>query len=91
MTVPTKVVVDCSTGFVSEIPLTDEEMITNNIALIKSLFFPSKNRFFILGNEYIIGESKYIPPYVPSLDTNILLENVDSHKHKIQLFYTNTV
>ena len=31
MTVPTKVVVDCSTGFVSEIPLTDEEMTQREI------------------------------------------------------------
>jgi hypothetical protein len=72
-------------------PLTEEEIITNNIALIMSLFFAPKKRFYILGNEYIIGETKYIPPYVPSLDTNILLENVDSHKHKIPLFYTITV
>ena len=26
MTIPTKVVVDCATGFISEVPLTDEEM-----------------------------------------------------------------
>ena len=26
MTIPTKVVVDCATGFISETPLTDEEM-----------------------------------------------------------------
>ena len=31
MTVPTKVVVDCSTGFVSEIPLTDEEMTQREV------------------------------------------------------------
>ena len=31
MTVPTKVVVDCSTGFVSEIPLTDEEMAQREV------------------------------------------------------------
>ena len=31
MTVPTKVVVDCSTGFVSEIPLTDEEIAQREV------------------------------------------------------------
>ena len=31
MTVPTRVVVDCSTGFVSEIPLTDEEMTQREV------------------------------------------------------------
>ena len=31
MTVPTKVIVDCSTGFVSEIPLTDEEMTQREV------------------------------------------------------------
>ena len=31
MTVPTKVVVDCSTGFVSEIPLTDEEIAQQEV------------------------------------------------------------
>jgi len=72
-------------------PLSQEEIITNNIALIKSLFFPVKGKFFILGNEYIIGKSSYIPKYVQSTDTNTSLEKVDSHQHNIPLFYTITV
>ena len=72
-------------------PLTNDEIIINNIGIIKNLFFPSKGRFYILGNEYIIGESKYIPPYIPSSETNTLLEKVDSHNHNIPLFYTITI
>lgn len=44
-------------------PLTDEEIITNNIGLIKNLFFPREGRFYVLNHEYVIGKSKYIPPY----------------------------
>ena len=36
MTVPTKVIVDCSTGFVSEIPLTDEEMTQREVDAVAS-------------------------------------------------------
>ena len=72
-------------------PLSTEEIIINNIGLIKSLFFPPKGRFFILGNEYIIGESKYIPSYIKSIETNRSLEKVDSHSHNIPLFYTITI
>ena len=63
---------DMMSDFISDIitikkddPLTEEEIITNNIGLIKDLLFAAKSRFFILGNEYIIGESKYLPPYTP--------------------------
>ena len=72
-------------------PLSSEEIISNNIGLIQSLFFPVKGKFFILGNEYIIGESNYIPPYVPSTDKNNSLKSVDSHKHDIPMFYTITI
>jgi hypothetical protein len=55
-------------------PLTEEEIITNNIELIKRLFLPVKSHFYILGNDYIIGKSKYIPPYVTSTETNTKLD-----------------
>jgi hypothetical protein len=45
-------------------PLTDKEIITNNIGIIKKIFLPKNGRFFILGHEYVINESKYLPPYV---------------------------
>lgn len=67
-------------------PLTEEEIIINNIELIKSLFFPLNGRFFILGNEYVIGQSKYVPPYVASVEINEPLSK-DSVK-KIPLAYT---
>jgi hypothetical protein len=67
-------------------PLTKDDIITNNIQLIKSLFFPSKGRFYILGNEYIIGQSKYIPPYTPSQEENKKL--LEETKEKIPLAYT---
>ena len=82
---------DTITTIQKDEPLSQEEIITNNIALIKSLFFPVKGKFFILGNEYIIGKSSYIPKYVASTDTNTSLEKVDSHQHNIPLFYTITI
>lgn len=66
-------------------PLTEEEIIVNNIELIKSLFFPLKGRFFVLGNEYVIGQSKYVPPYVPSVEMN---ESLKESVKKIPLAYT---
>jgi hypothetical protein len=66
-------------------PLTEEEIITNNIELIKRLFLPIKSHFYILGNDYIIGKSKYIPPYVASTETNTKL---DTPTRKIPLAYT---
>ena len=66
-------------------PLTEEDIITNNIELIKRLFFPLKGHFFILGNDYVIGKSKYIPPFVPSSETNTKL---DTETKKIPLAYT---
>jgi hypothetical protein len=69
-------------------PLTEEEIITNNIELIKSLFFAPKSHFFILGNDYIIGESKYLPPYVPSNEKN---KGLSSETKQIALNYTITV
>jgi hypothetical protein len=51
-------------------PLTSDEIITNNIGLIKSLFFPVNGLFFILGHEYVIAKSRYIPPYSASSDIN---------------------
>lgn len=68
-------------------PLTDEEIISNNIGLIKSLFFPVNGRFFVLGHEYIINESKYIPPYIPSTNYNEKLKD----RKNIPLSYTITV
>ena len=68
-------------------PLTDEEIITNNIGLIKGLFFPVNGRFFVLGHEYIINESKYIPPYIPSTNYNEKLKD----RKSIPLSYTITV
>ena len=41
-------------------PLTELEIVTNNIGLIKSLFFPVNGRFYILGHDYIINKSQYI-------------------------------
>jgi hypothetical protein len=67
--------------------LTDEEIITNNIGLIKSIFFPNRGRFYVLGREYIIGKSKYIPPYTASNEINKVLEE----KHKVPLVYTITI
>lgn len=51
-------------------PLTKEEIIVNNIELIKSIFLPVKSHFFILGNDYVIGQSKYMPPYLASNEKN---------------------
>jgi hypothetical protein len=67
--------------------LTDEEIITNNIELIKRIFLPVKSHFFILGNDYVIGQSKYIPKYVASAEKNTKL---DSSMTKIPLAYTVT-
>ena len=65
--------------------LTEEDIITNNIELIKRLFFPLKGHFFILGNDYVIGKSKYIPKYEASSETNTKL---DTETRKIPLAYT---
>ena len=46
--------------------LTDDEIITNNIGLIKTVFFPRNSRFYVLNHEYVIGRNKYIPPYTSS-------------------------
>lgn len=51
-------------------PLTDNEIITNNIGIIKSIFLPVNGRFFVLGHEYIINQSKYLPPYKSSTALN---------------------
>ena len=69
-------------------PLTEEEIITNNIELIKSLFFAPKSHFFILGNDYVIGESKYLPPYVASNEKN---ESLSSETKKIAMNYSVTI
>lgn len=52
---------------------TKEEIITNNIELIKNVFLPVKSHFFILGNDYVIGKSKYIGPPKRSADENTKL------------------
>lgn len=65
-------------------PLTDEEIITNNIGIIKSIFLPLKGRFFVLGHEYIINESKYLPPFVPSSSINEKL----TERKRVPLSYT---
>jgi hypothetical protein len=57
-------------------PITDKEIITNNIGLIKQLLFKPKSRFYILGNEYIIGESKYLPEYVAEGKNEVLSKNI---------------
>ena len=67
-------------------PLTEEEIIINNIELIKSLFFPTRGRFFILGNEYVIGQSKYVAPYMASSEINESLSKESTKK--IPLAYT---
>jgi hypothetical protein len=64
-------------------PLTEEEIISNNIGLIKSLFFPVNGRFFVLGHDYVISKSQYIPPYKPSADMNPSLKE----KKEIPLHY----
>ena len=65
-------------------PLTEEEMIINNIELIKRLFLPVKSHFFILGNDYVIGKSKYVPPFKASSEINTKLDTTK----KIPLAYT---
>ena len=67
--------------------LTDEEIITNNIGLIKSIFFPRKGLFYVLSHEYVIGKSKYIPPFESSDDFNPKLKA----KHLVPLTYTITI
>ena len=67
--------------------LTDEEIITNNIGLIKSIFFPRGGRFYVLQHEYIIGKNKYIPPFVASTDINPKLKE----KRSVPLTYTITI
>lgn len=67
-------------------PLTKEEIIVNNIELIKSIFLPVKSHFFILGNDYVIGQSKYMPPYVASNEKNTKLEHETAQV--IPLVYT---
>ena len=66
-------------------PLTEQEIITNNVELIRSIFLPVKSHFFILGNDYVIGKSKFIPPYIPSSETN---RNLSEASKKIPLAYT---
>jgi hypothetical protein len=65
--------------------LTPEEIVTNNIGLINSIFFPFKERFFILGREYIIIKSICIFPYAKSADD---VEKIDI---KIPKSYTVTI
>jgi hypothetical protein len=65
--------------------LTPDEIIYNNIGLIKSLFLPAKGHFFVLGKDYIITSSRYIAPYKPSTEIN---EELKSSSGKIvPLFY----
>lgn len=66
-------------------PLTEQEIITNNVELIRSIFLPVKSHFFILGNDYVIGKSKFIPPYIASSETN---RNLSEASKKIPLAYT---
>jgi hypothetical protein len=68
-------------------PLTEEEIITNNIELIRQLFFSFKSHFFILANDYVIGKSKYIPIYKPSEKIN---KELSTDTKKIPLMYTVT-
>jgi hypothetical protein len=68
--------------------LTDDEIITNNIGLIKGIFFPKGGRFYVLGHEYVIGKSKYIPPFISSSDLN---QKLREKKHIVPLNYTITV
>ena len=68
-------------------PLTEQEIITNNIEIIKNIFLPVKSHFFILGNDYVIGQSKFKPPYIPSTETNLKLSDISK---KIPMAYTVT-
>ena len=68
-------------------PLTDDEIITNNIGIIKSIFLPVNGRFFVLGHEYIINQSKYIPKYKSSTVFNERL----TERKNVPLNYTVTV
>jgi hypothetical protein len=68
-------------------PLTDAEIITNNIGILKNIFLPVNGRFFVLGHEYIINESKYLPPFKASDSLN---EHLTERK-KVPLNYTITV
>ena len=64
-------------------PLTENEIITNNIGLIKKLFFPVGGHFFVLGHDYLINKSKYVPPYIASDAVNEALKD----KKRIPLNY----
>ena len=66
-------------------PLTSDEIITNNIGLIKNLFFPVNGLFFILGHEYVIAKSRFLPPYSASSDINQSINK--AIKRKIPLRY----
>ena len=66
-------------------PLTDQEIVTNNIGIIKSIFLPNNGRFFVLGHEYIINECRYLSPYEESTTVN---QKISSEKKKIPLNYT---
>ena len=68
-------------------PLTDAEIITNNIGIIKSIFLPVNGRFFVLGHEYIINQSKYMPPYKAS---SVFNEKLTERK-EVPLNYSITV
>jgi hypothetical protein len=67
--------------------LTPAEIVTNNIGLIKQLFFQPQSRFYILGNEYVIGNSNYVPPFVEGQLKNL---SKTSNK-KIPTNYTITL
>ena len=67
-------------------PLTADDIITNNIGIIKNLFFPIGGRFFVLGHEYVINKSQYLPKYIPSSTVNQYLS--ERGRTDIPLTYT---
>ena len=66
-------------------PLSDEEIILNNILLLKSIFLPSNGRFYVLNREYVIGKSIYVPKYKSDG------ENPHITAKKIPMFYNATI
>ena len=40
--------------------LTNDQIIINNIGVLKNVFFPINGKIFMLGHKFIIAESKYI-------------------------------
>jgi hypothetical protein len=67
--------------------LSDNEIIINNLELIRQLFLPVKGRFFIFGREYVIRKSKYKPKY----DSSASLTKTNNDGDKKPHLYFNVI